>query len=343
VATLCLLAATAFTPARAQSPEPPASSRRAEAERLRQEGHFPEALAIYRTLASDAIGSREDRFWMAKLESWTGRYAEAEADFVRLLAEQPDDEDSRIALADVRRWRAAPSSTTWEAGVEYYGEHIAGQPATNGATLAVADRSGRFRWRGAVTVQDKFAQTETRAGIEPAFRISPRLELRATAFAAPGAEVLPRGTWGGGVSGTIGRLVLAAEYAFLDYHDADVHQIGPTAELYLGSHWLLAARYRYTSTRFPTGGSAVGNHGGSGTLGYVYGTANLIRVFAGTGGESFSGPSRELVGTFEATSFGLAWRHYVGPRLGLELVYARQERSTDQSQDAWSVGLVQRW
>ena len=259
------------------------------------------------------------------------------------MTEQPDDEDSRLALADVRRWRAAPSAATWEAGIEYYGEHVDGQPATQGATLALADRSGRLRWRGAVTVQDKFARTETRAGVEPSFRISPRLELRADAFAAPGAEVLPRGTFGGGVTGTVGPLVLSADYAFFDYRDADVHQLGPSAELYLGSHWLVAGRYRYASTRFMAGGAAVGNSGGSGTLGYLYGSANLVRIFAGTGGESFSGPSRELVGTFEATSVGLAWRHYVAARLGLELVYARQERSNEQSQDSWSVGVVQRW
>jgi hypothetical protein len=49
------------------------------------------------------------------------------------------------------------------------------------------------------------------------------------------------------------------------------------------------------------------------------------------------------VGSFDARTVGVAWRHYVDPRLGLELLYARQDRSTGQRQDFWSVGLVQRW
>ena len=117
----------------------------------------------------------------------------------------------------------------------------------------------------------------------------------------------------------------------------------PDAELYLGRHWLAAARYRYARTAFSGGGSAVGNHGGSVTLGWLSGTANLVRLFAGVGGESFAGPSRELVGSFDARTVGVSWRQYVDPRLGVELLYARQDRSTGQRQDSWSVGLMRRW
>lgn len=341
LAGLCLLAAPPS--ARAQSPDSATAVRRAEAERLRREERFPEALAAYQAVASSEGGTREDRFWVAKLESWTGRLAEAEAEFIQLLREQPDDEDSRIALAAVRRWQSNPTAAPSEAGVEYYGEHVDGQPASHGATLTIGDRSGRFRWRGMLTVQDKFARTESRAGGELAFRATPHLELRARALGAPQAEVLPRGTYGVGLGSALGPLVLGAGYDFFDYLDANVHQVGPEAELYLGRHWLMAARYRYASTSFAAGGPAVANHGGSATLGWLYGSANLIRVFGGLGGESFAGPSRELVGSFDARTLGVAWREYVTPRLGLELLYARQDRSTGQDQDSWSIGVVQRW
>jgi len=341
LAALCLLALPASV--RAQSPDSVTSARRADAERLRREERFPEALAAYQAIASSEGGTREDRFWVAKLESWTGRLAEAEAGFVRLLEEQPGDEDSRLALADVRRWRSSSAPAPSEAGVEYYGEHVEGQPASHGATLTIGDRAGRLHWRGMLTLQDKFDRTESRAGGEMAFRATPHLELRARALGAPQAEVFPRGTYGAGVGGMLGRLVLGAEYTFFDYLDADVHQLGPEAELYLGPHWLLAARYRYASTSFSLGGPTVANHGGSFTVGYLYGPANLIRLFGGVGGESFAGPSRELVGSFDAQTLGVAWRHYLASRLGVELLYARQDRSTGQQQDSWSLGLVQRW
>ena len=341
MAALCLVAWPAA--ARAQTSDSTLAARRAQAERLRREERFPEALTAYQAIASSEGGTREDRFWVAKLESWTGRLAEAEAGFVRLLQEHPEDQDSRLALADVRRWRSSPTAAPSEAGIEYYGEHVDGQPSTHGATLTIGDRSGRLHWRGALTVQDKFARTESRVGGEMAFRATPHLELRARALGAPQAEVLPRGTYGVGLGGALGRLVLGADYAFFDYLDANVHQVGPDAELYLGRHWLAAARYRYASTSFSAGGPAVGNHGGSFTLGWLYGSANLVRLFGGVGGESFAGPSRELVGSFDARTVGVAWRHYVDPRLGLELLYARQDRSTGQRQDSWSVGLVQRW
>ena len=302
---LCLLASPA--PAGAQTSDTTLSARRAQAERLRREERFPEALAAYQAVASSEGSTREDRFWVAKLESWTGRLADAEA------------------------------------GIEYYGEHVDGQPSTHGTTLTIGDRSGRLHWRGTLTVQDKFARTESRVGGEMAFRATPRLELRARALGAPQAEVFPRGTYGVGVGGALGRLVLGADYAVFDYLDANVHQVGPDAELYLARHWLAAARYRYASTSFSAGGPAVGNHGGSFTLAWLYGSANLVRLFGGVGGESFAGPSRELVGSFDARTAGVAWRHYVDPRLGLELLYARQDRSTGQGQDSWSFGLVQRW
>jgi YaiO family outer membrane protein len=337
LALLCVLS----PPARAQSPDTATSARRQQAVRLRLEQRFPEALAAYRALASGDGASYEDRFWVAKLESWTGRLAAAESAFVRLLEERPDDEDSRLALAAVRRWRAGPSAAPWEADLEYFGERLSGQPATHGATLALGARSPRLRWRGAVTVQEKFQRTESRVGGEMGLRTA-AVELRWSAFVAPGAEVLPRQTYGLGIGGTVGRLVLGADYGFLDYRDADVHQAGPAVELYAGRHWLLAGRYRYSSTRF-AGGPAVGNHGGSLTLGYLYGPANLLRIFGSAGGESFSGPSRELVGEFDAVTIGAAWRHFPAARLGLELLYARQHRSDGVNQDSYGLRLVQRW
>ncbi len=362
--------------ASAQTPDTSVTSARQRAEQLRREQRLPEALAAYRTVAELDPGSFEDRFWIAKLESWTGRLQAAESDLVRLLDERPDDYDTRIALADVRFWlgrpaearsiledlsrtragdpevvgrlakvtRAARETTRWEAGLEYYAERLPGQPPTDGTTLALGARaSDHLRWRTAGTLQQKFDRTEARVGGELGARLLGRAELRASAYVAPGAVVLPRQAYGLGVSRPVARwLVVHADYEYLDFLDANVHRVGPDLDIYAGP-WLLAGRYRYSSTRFSPTASAVGNDAGSVSLGYVYGAVNLVRIFAASGAESFTQPSRDAIGEFHARTVGGSWRHFITPRLGLELAYARQHRSDGTDQNAYSLRLVRRW
>jgi len=372
-----LLAQCALIPdASAQTPDTIVSAARQRAEQLRREQRLPEALAAYRAVVELDPGSYEDRFWVAKLESWTGRLDVAEPDLMRLLDERPDDYDSKIALADVRLWRgriaearsvledlsrthpgdpevlrrlaqvarAARETTRWEAGLEYYGERLPGQPATDGATLSLGVRaSDRLRWRTAGTLQQKFDRTEARVGGELGLRLLGPAELRGSAYVAPGAEVLPRQAYGVGLSRVVARgLVLHADYEYLDFLDANVHQVGPGVELYAG-RWLVAGRYRYSSTRFSATPSAVGNDAGSVSLGYVYSGPSLVRIFWAAGAESVAQPSRDVIGEFHAHTVGGSWRHFFTPRLGLEVAYAHQNRSNGIHQDAFSLRLVQRW
>src|SRR4029079_83465 len=80
----------------------PALQRRAEA--LRGEQRLSEARDVYRILVARDSHDYENRFWLAKLEGWTGHLGTAESLYVQLLAERPDDYDSRIGLADVLIW-----------------------------------------------------------------------------------------------------------------------------------------------------------------------------------------------------------------------------------------------
>ena len=361
--------------AAAQAPAPDPILLRHRAEELRREQRIPEALAAYRELVALEPASFEDRFWVAKLEGWSGRLAVAESAFVGLLAERPDDYDSGIALADVRLWRGdigaarevldglrrshpddpevlrrldalyRPGPPAREADLEYFGERLPGGAAANGAAMSLAARaSPRLRWRAAATLQEKFDRTEWRLGGEIGVRPTARLELAWSAFVAPGAEVLPRGSYGVGASHRVARgVVLYAEYAFLDYRDADVHQAGPALEVYAGRHWLFAGRYRYAATRFQGATGSVDNHAGSLSAGYLYGPGNLVRIFGGAGGESFSQPSRDMIGRFEAHTLGLAWRHFLTPGLGIEALYAHQDRSAGGNQDSYGLRVLRRW
>lgn len=372
--TLALsLAATGM--ACAQAPVSAPAELRRDAERLRAEHRFPEALAAYRAAAARESADFEDRFWIAKLESWTGALDSAERDLEQLLAERPDDYDSRITLADVRRWRGDtagarlildrlrqthpddPEVTTrlaalrsairparWEAGLEYQGERYPGGGASDGATLGLRPLGRhRLRWSAAVSVQDKFDRTETRGGGDLGLHASRSLELTGTAYLAPGAEVLPRGSFGAGVTALAVRgLLLSADYRHDAYADAEVHHVGPSLEWYAGP-WLLAARYRYTATRFDGVSSTAGDHTGLLSVGYQYGLANIVRVFGFAGGESFGEPSRDRIGSSDGHGAGLAWRQFVSPVQGFELVYAFDDRSGSGTRQSFGLRLVRRW
>jgi YaiO family outer membrane protein len=384
-----------------------AASMRDRGERLRREQRLPEALDVYQALVLRDPTNFEDRFWVAKLESWTGRLPAADSMFTQLIGERPGEYDSQLALADVRMWRgqypaalailealnrthpgdsdvlvrlgrlsearghsrearmyltqalaANPGNADakqalrrlagvarWQTGVEYYGEQISNAPATNGTTASVEALPGdRMRWRLAATVQDKFDRTETRFGGELAHPLFARTRLEWSAYLAPGAEVMPRQTYGLTVTQKAGaRLVLYADYMFLDFSDAQVHQLGPHVEFYGGRHWLVTGRYSYSSTRFAGVPDAVGNHSGSLSLGYLYGREDRVQVFAAAGAESFAQPSHDVIGGFQAHTIAVAWRQSLLPRLGLALLYAHQNRSDGNTQDSYSLGLVQRW
>jgi len=404
-ALLCLGAA--WSPAAGQTPADSLASLRDRGQQLRREQRLPEALDVYQSLVLRDPTNFEDRFWVAKLESWTGRLPAADSMFTQLLDERPGEFDSQLALADVRAWRGqypaalalleslnrahpdnaevlfrlgrvceasgkprearswfgrtlaadpgnaeAKAALTrlagvgrWQTGVEYFGEQISSAPATNGTTASAEALPGsRVRWRLAATVQDKFGRTETRFGGELGHPLSGSTRLEWSAYFAPGADVLPRQAYGLSVAQKAGtRLVLYADYTFLDFSDAQVHQLGPHLELYGGRHWLVTGRYAYSSTRFAGVPDAVGNHSGSVSLGYLYGRENRVQVFAAAGAESFAGPSRDLIGGFHAHTIAVAWRQSLFPRLGLALLYAHQSRSDGTTQDSYSLGLVQRW
>ena len=389
-----------------QVPADTVASMRERGEQLRREQQLAAALEVYQTLVQRDPTNFEDRFWVAKLESWTGQLSSADSLLAQLLEERPSEYDSQLALADVRRWRGQDSAARaileglnqahphdcevlfrlgrlseadgkvreardyftqaltanpdyeeakealhrlagevrWEAGVEYYGEQISNAPATHGTTASVAALPGAgLRWRLAATVQDKFDRTEARFGGELAHRLFQSTRLEWSAYVAPGAEVLPRQSYGLSVAQKAGWLVLYADYAFLDFNDAQVHQVGPHVEAYAGRHWLVTGRYSYSSTLFAGVPDATSNHSGSLSIGYLYGRGDRVQVFLAAGAEPFAQPSHDVIGQFHAHTIAVAWHHSLVPRVAMALLYAHQARSNGSTQDSYSLGLVQRW
>ena len=336
-------------------------------------GHLETAESIFVALLHERPDDYDSRIGLADVLLWQGRYDAAEAELRTLERTRPGDAEVLYRLGRVQEARGDPRGarrnieralridpghaeaqaalrrlrpvSQWEMGIDYYGDQLSNSAGSNGGTASIgAQPGGGLRWRAAATVQQKFARTEARVGGELTHRLFRFTELHWSAYVAPGAEVLPRQSYGIGAIRNLGAgLVLYADYSFLDFADAQVHQISPRLELYAGPHWLLSGRYAYSSTSFDGLAEAVGNHAGSVSLGYVYGGSNLLQGFAGAGGESFALPSRDAIGGFSAHTFGIGWRQFVTPWLGLTAFYAHQNRSDGAKQDSYGLGLMRRW
>ncbi|MGH7517460.1 MAG: YaiO family outer membrane beta-barrel protein [Gemmatimonadales bacterium] len=301
--------------------------------------HYAAAQADLEVLGRAHIDDPEVLFRHGRVCEAVGNRHQARRYFEQVLATKPDHEESAEAL---RRLAVDPR---WASGIEYYGEQISHTAATSGATASLQARpSDRLRWRAAASLQQKFTQTEVRVGGELTHGLFGATELRWSAYVAPGAEVLPRRTYGLGVARKVGqRLVLYGDYTLLDFESADVHRAGSGLELYAGRQWIFAGHYTFASTHVPGAGGAVSNHAASVSVGYLYGGTNVLRVSGAAGGESFALPSIDAIGEFSAHTIGIDWRQFVSPWLGLALFYAYQDRSDGVKQHSYGLGLVRRW
>lgn len=66
---------------------------------------YDAALEIFRRLADQNPHDFEARNWVARLESWKGNYAQAEAGYRSVLADAPDNLEAELGLVDVLSWQ----------------------------------------------------------------------------------------------------------------------------------------------------------------------------------------------------------------------------------------------
>ena len=331
----------------AQTPASSPAAAREHAEQLRREQRLPEALAAYRALVALEPESFEDRFWVAKLESWTGRLEAAESHScgcsrsgpTTMTAGSPSPTCGSGAAtprgrATFSRIFAVPTPTIprcstgstppppapprWEADLEYYGERLRGS-AANGASSRWGPPGERLRWRGAVTVQDKFGLTESRFGGEMGLRLVRPFELRGSAYFAPGAEVLPRQGYGLGLSAKFSLASCSTPTTSSSTTPTPTCTRRARARALrrpLADHRPLPVlrhrvRRRRCRRREPLG---LGRRSAISTA-----RLGLVRIFAGAGAEPFTGPSREDIGEFSGRTIGAGWRHFLTPLFGFEM------------------------
>ncbi len=63
------------------------------------------ALAVVEQRLAEAPEDMEARGWRARILAWSGRWAEAEADYRTVLSRHPNDTDMLVGLADVLAWQ----------------------------------------------------------------------------------------------------------------------------------------------------------------------------------------------------------------------------------------------
>lgn len=99
-----MCAFSVVSPAQALTEQATDSELRAQAEKLRRQSRWPEALAAYQELVRRHPESFEDRFWIARITGWSGDLKTSQQMLTELLREDPRDYDTRVALADTCSW-----------------------------------------------------------------------------------------------------------------------------------------------------------------------------------------------------------------------------------------------
>ena len=311
------------------------SARRAQAERLRRKERFPEALAAYQAVdAASETALGKTASYGRQARELDRAFADAEAGSSNCSRSSPT---TRTAASPLPTFDGGGAATAARRRRDRVLRRARGRPAFDARRHADDRRSlGTPHWRGSLTVQDQFARTERRAGGEWPFRATPHSTSCPRPGGASGGDPSPRYLWCRCRPLRSAASCSAPTTPFSIISTPTSTRSAPTRAAILDGTGAAAARYRYASTSFSAGGPAVGNHAGSFTLGWLYGPANLVRLFGGLGGESFAGPragprARSMPGPW-------ALPDYIDPRLGLAADSPRQVGPGDGAAPGLLVG-----
>ena len=132
-----------------------------EAGELAANGRWPDARAVYLWMLARAGDDAEALFGLARVDAWGGCWAIAEAEFRRVLALRPGDADVRAGYVDLLVWRGRTAEAR-----QVLGEQDATSPATNGAYASAPPllaREAQFAyWRGDATTAVRLADEAER-------------------------------------------------------------------------------------------------------------------------------------------------------------------------------------
>jgi YaiO family outer membrane protein len=338
--------------------------------RLKAEGRFSEAEAVFRELTQTAPSDADAAAQLATVVGWQGRHAEAETLWARAVQLRPDDADLRTGLARVRWWRGdvagaqreldrvlashpahaealalardvdrAQQRLGWRVDLVAIGERFSavfGEARTLGAGLAAT-------WHGLGTLSAGGQRRWIADGDETTARIGLGLPLGRTLTVEAAGEHTANPI-------LAARAALSAEATWRPL-DGLAAVGGWRRSWFAGDHIDL---YRPGLRWFPLADALADSHLEGRVLlarspvSGVHGGASLRATLAWTGGWSAglgyaiaeeAEPPRDPTRVV-TRSLGVAWN---GPAWGARLDWEHEDRRNDWTRDGLSLGAHVRW
>lgn len=343
---------------------------------------FSEAREIYRSLLEREPANDDHRMWIARLSSWMGDPAEAEAQYDIVLSHDalnadamigkafvligrrrldeasalleraeslaPDNSDIQVARGSLERARNAPVETRKTRSVElqlgYQFDHFSFTSPGNMGSVTAAYVGELGRMAVHYEAWDRFGERTSRGGVSAMRRVGRRWYLRGGTMQAAQNSILARNEFSGGVSRALPRgLSAGVDYRLLRFAEARVNAISPSLEYYFRQPiWLQVVLNRTWTSFRQTPGLDAADF--SFVAQYHQQVTSFARIRAGyaRGNESYAGVSIDRLGRFEANTWIAGGDFKLSPSFSVGPFCAFQYRSNDRRQQTFGFNLTVR-
>jgi YaiO family outer membrane protein len=208
--------------------------------------------------------------------------------------------------------------------------------------LSVGYIGERWRLAGQYERWRRFAEDVNRSGFAVSRQLGKGLTLRGGAMWAPGATVLPRQDYTGGMSYAASPWVLGADYRHLRFPSANVDILGPSFEYYFKKpFWLTGALYGSRTELMPSG---IVDYKAAFLARYFHQVSPHWILNAGyaRGSEVLPNLSIDGLGTFRSNTYigGVAWKP--SHSITFDFYYAYQNRSNGAHVQSLGLSLALR-
>jgi YaiO family outer membrane protein len=254
----------------------------------------------------------------------------------RVLAREPGNKDAQ----ELKSQLVLPQPV--EVRIGYVHDNFSFAFPGNMGYLSVGYIGDRWRLAGRYERWRRFAENVNRGGFAVSRQLRKRLTLRGGVMWAPGATVLPRQDYTGGMSYAASPWVLGADYRHLRFTSANVHILSPSFEYYFKKpFWLTGTLYGSRTELKPSG---IVDYKATFLARYFHQVSPHWILNAGyaRGSEVLSDLSIDRLGEFRSNTYigGVAWKP--SHSITFDSYYAYQNRSNGSHVQSLGLSLTLR-